>query len=148
MLRSRRVQLTSPFRKRMVFTGHQRFTGAAIVVAALVSSACLPSLPVPNQTSSSTSPSTTASTNTGSIRIGKAVRGDLTGVVTFAAPLQTKGQIAVVPRVMATLNKVNVDVGSRVRPGDTLAELDHADLDERVLSAQAAQASAEARLAQ
>jgi multidrug efflux pump subunit AcrA (membrane-fusion protein) len=132
----------------MVFTGNRGFTGAAIIVAALLCSACLPTLPLPSQATAANSQSTTAAANTGTIRIGKAVRGDLTGVVTFAAPLQTKGQVAVVPRVTATLNKVSVDVGSRVRAGDTLAELDHADLDERVLAAQAAQASAEAKLAQ
>jgi RND family efflux transporter MFP subunit len=82
------------------------------------------------------------------VRIGKAVRGDLAGVAMFTAPIQAKGQVAIVPRVQATLLKLDVDVGSKVRAGDTLAELDHSDLDEQVLAAQAAQSTAEAKLAE
>ena len=89
-----------------------------------------------------------ASTSPSGIRIGKPVRGDLNGVLTFAAQIQTKGSVAVIPRVTATLNQLDVDLGSRVRAGDTLAELDHADLDQHVLEAQAAQAGAEAKLAE
>jgi multidrug efflux pump subunit AcrA (membrane-fusion protein) len=122
-----------------------------LVVAALValtSSGCLPVLSVPGQSSGTPAQSTTSASTSGAIRIGKVARADLNGVITFAAPIQTKGQVAIVPRVTAMLNKFAVDVGSRVRAGDTVAELDHADLDERVLTAQAAQASAEAKLAQ
>jgi RND family efflux transporter MFP subunit len=114
---------------------------------ALLSSGCLPSVPLPgDQTASAATVQNTPST--GSVRIGKVVRTDLNGVVTFTAPIQTKGEVAIIPRATATLNKLDVDVGSKVRAGDTLAELDHADLDEQVLAAQAAQATAEARLAE
>src|SRR5258708_26966155 len=88
-----------------------------------------------------------ARSSSSAIRIGKALRGDLTGVLTFAAPVQAKGEVAVVPRVSARVDQLNVDVGSRVRAGDVLFELDHSELDQQVLAAQAAQASAEARLA-
>jgi multidrug efflux pump subunit AcrA (membrane-fusion protein) len=115
---------------------------------ALTSNACLPSFAAPGQTTTSTTQPTTTSAASNSIRIGKAVRGDLTGVIQFSAALQTRGQIAIVPRVSATLNKLDVDVGSRVRVGETIAELDHTDLDQQVLAAQAAQASAEAKLAE
>jgi RND family efflux transporter MFP subunit len=121
---------------------------APLVLAALVASACLPSFSAPGQTPSAASLSTTNASTSGTIHIGKAVRGDLNGVIQFAAPLQTKGQVAIVPRVTATLNKLDVDVGSRVRAGDTIVELDHNNLDEQVLAAQAAQASAEAKLAE
>ena len=119
--------------------------GAAL---ALLSSGCLPLLPAPGQTTAA-SPQTSAVTTTssGTTRIGKAVRGDLNGVLAFTAQVQTKGEVAIVPRVTATLDKLDVDLGSRVRAGDTLAELDHSDLDQQVLAAQAAQASAEAKLA-
>src|SRR5438128_12306920 len=106
-------------------------------------------LSVPSQTAAAATAATTTSTAPGgTIRIGKSVRGDLNGVITFAAPLQTKGQVAVIPRVTATLLKLDVDLGSRVRAGDTLVELDHTGLDEQVLAAQAGQASAEAKLAE
>jgi RND family efflux transporter MFP subunit len=125
----------------------------AALAAAFVSSGCIPTLPLPGETAAASTQSTQASTtvattNTGSLRIGKAVRGDLTGVLSYTAQIQTKGEVAIIPRVNATLNKLDVDVGSRVRQGDTIAELDHTDLDEQVLAAQAAQASAEAKIAQ
>src|SRR5258707_14092547 len=92
----------------------------AAIAATLSSTACLPMLSVPSQTAAATTQSTTTSTSPGgTIRIGKSVRGDLNGVITFAASLQTKGQVAVIPRVTATLLKLDVDLGSRVRAGDT-----------------------------
>jgi HlyD family secretion protein len=78
--------------------------------------------------------------------MGKVVRGDLQGILTFTAELAAKGQVAIVPRVVARLDKLDVEVGSRVRAGDTLAELDHTDLEQQVLQAQANQAEAEAKL--
>jgi RND family efflux transporter MFP subunit len=112
------------------------------VAAACATSACLPALPA---TPSSAAPS--SSRASAGIRIGKAVRGDLNGLLAFAAPLQTKGEVAIAPRVIARVDRLNVELGSRVRAGDVLAELDHAALAQQVLAAQAAQASAEARLA-
>jgi HlyD family secretion protein len=106
----------------------------------------MPSFPSASPASATDTTPTRTATSSG-IRIGKAVRGDLNGVLNFAAPIQTKGEIAVVPRVIARLDQLDVDVGSRVRAGDALAELDHTALDQQVLAAQAAQASAEADLA-
>ncbi|MBV8715199.1 MAG: efflux RND transporter periplasmic adaptor subunit [Chloroflexi bacterium] len=121
-----------------------RFVATAAVVSALATSACGPLAPVTTNAATTTQANTTTST----VRIGKAVRGDLTGVAAFTAQIQTKGQVAIIPSVSAALTKFDVDVGSKVRAGDTLAELDHADLDEQVLAAQAAQATAEAKLAE
>lgn len=142
----------------------RRLAAAAVLLLAPLSSACLPMLAVPNQTtdqttasssnqaasssaSGTTASSSSSSSGSGAIRMGKAVRGDLTGVVMLSAQLQSKGTIGIIPRVSTTLAKLDVDIGSKVRAGDTLAELDHADLDNQVLAAQAAQASAEAKLA-
>jgi HlyD family secretion protein len=121
----------------------------AALFAAISSTACLPVLSVPGQTAASTTQSTSSNAATSAtVRIGKAVRGDLTGQLTFTTQLETKGAVAIVPRVNATLLKLDVDIGSRVRQGDTVAELDHTDLDEQVLAAQAAQSTAEAKLAE
>src|SRR5438128_10151174 len=101
------------------------------IVAAFVATACLPTLPVtspPTTANSAQTPRSGAST----IRIGKSTRGDLTGILTFAAPVQAKGEVAVVPRVSARVDQLNVDVGSRVRAGDVLFELDHSELDQQV----------------
>src|SRR5438445_3750014 len=116
------------------------------IVAALVATACLPTLPAPTQPTTANNPPPQRS-SASTIRIGKALRGDLTGVLTYAAPIQAKGEVSIVPRVSARVDQLNVDVGSRVRLGDVLFELDHSGLDQQVLAAQAAQASAEARLA-
>ena len=116
------------------------------IVAALVATACLPTLPAPTQSTTANNPPPQRS-SASTIRIGKALRGDLTGVLTYAAPIQAKGEVSIVPRVSARVDQLNVDVGSRVRLGDVLFELDHSGLDQQVLAAQAAQASAEARLA-
>jgi HlyD family secretion protein len=115
---------------------------AGAAASLLGTSGCLPSFP---STSASAAPS---GSGRATIRIGKAVRGDLSGVLNFTAELKSKGEVSIIPRVSAPLAKVNVDLGSRVRAGDTLAELDHGDLDRQVQEAQAAQADAEAKLAQ
>src|SRR5579864_3150101 len=122
-----------------------RTLAAASLVLSLVATACNPLLPV---TTTNAATTTQSNATSGTVHIGKAVRADLTGVATFTAPIQNKGQIAIVPRVNAPLLKFDVDVGAKVRQGDTLAELDHTDLDEQVLAAQAAQADAEAKLAE
>jgi RND family efflux transporter MFP subunit len=120
---------------------------SATAAAALIgSSACLPTFPGGTTATAADPPPPRASTNV--IRIGKAVRGDLSGVLMFTAQLRTKGEVAIVPRVTARVDRVMVDVGSRVRAGDTLAELDRGELDRQVLQAQAVQAAAEARLAE
>jgi RND family efflux transporter MFP subunit len=126
-----------------------------VTVAAMLGlTGCLPTVPLSTQSTTgagATTPSTDAATSTtttsSGVRIGKAVRGDLNGLLLYAATLQTKGEVAITPRVVAPLSHLDVDLGSRVRAGDALAELDHTDLDQRVLETQAAQANAEARLA-
>ena len=128
---------------------HPATSRRSCVVAAVASSACIPGLPLGNQPAATTTQSAqTTSTNPNAIRIGKVVRGDLNGILNFTAPVQSKGEVLVVPRVIARVDSLSVDVGSRVRAGDVLAELDHTELDQQVLAAQAAQASAEARLAE
>jgi HlyD family secretion protein len=110
----------------------------------------MPGLPVIGNTptASGGQPSRTTSDSSSAIRIGRVVRGDLNGVLNFTAPVQSKGEVSVVSRVIARVDKLSVDLGSRVRAGDTLAELDHSELDQQVLATQATQASAEARLAE
>jgi HlyD family secretion protein len=133
--------LSASFRTRA-----PRYLSLVAVCATLVSAACMPSFPSPSHPAAADAQPTRTAPSTG-IRIGKVVRGDMNGVLNFAAPIQTKGEVAVVPRVIARLDQLDVDVGSRVRTGDALVELDHTELDQQVLAAQAAQASAEANLA-
>jgi RND family efflux transporter MFP subunit len=120
---------------------------AAVSLAVLSSSACLPAIPLPGATVA-TDAQATPSASAGAIHIGKAVRGNLTGILTFTAEIQAKGEVAVVPKITARLDQLDVELGSHVRAGDNVAELDHSDLDQQVLAAQAAQATAEAKLAE
>jgi HlyD family secretion protein len=124
------------------------------IVALLGLAGCLPSVPLSTQSTTgattsnqATTTSTSTSTTSSGVRIGKATRADLNGALNYTASLQTRGDVAIIPRVIAPLSHLDVDLGSRVRTGDTLAELDHTDLDQQVLEAQAAQANAEAKLA-
>jgi RND family efflux transporter MFP subunit len=112
----------------------------------LSASGCLPALPLAEPDRATDAPAARAAPN--AIRIGKAVRGDLTGVLHFAAPVRAKGDVSITPRVTARLDRIMVDMGSRVRQGDTLAELDRGELEQQVLTAQAAQTAAEAKLAE
>ncbi|MBV9170325.1 MAG: efflux RND transporter periplasmic adaptor subunit [Chloroflexi bacterium] len=134
----------------MFSPGSVRFRGALAIAALtcilVASGACLPAITVPG-TSVATDTQATPNASAGAIHIGKSVRGDLTGILTFTAEIQSKGEVAVMPKVTAPLNKLDVELGSHVRAGDNVAELDHSDLDQQVLAAQAAQASAEAKLA-
>src|SRR5229473_4822376 len=89
-----------------------RRLGAAVVVTLLVCSACVPALPLIGNAPAATIADPTPRPNSGATRIGKALRGDLNGILTFAAPIQAKGEVAVVPRVIAPITQLNVDVGS------------------------------------
>jgi len=119
---------------------------ATAAAALLGSSACLPSLPGGSTVTIADPPPARPPAN--AIRIGKAVRGDLSGVLTFTAQLRAKGEVWIVPRVSARVDRLMVDMGSRVRAGDTLVELDRSQLEQQVLEAQAVQAAAEAHLAE
>jgi len=119
--------------------------GASVVAALLGGAACLPSF---SSVTTSTGTPTVPSHDSSAVRIGKAVRGDLSGTLMFTAEVAAKGSVAMVPRVTARLDKIAVAMGARVHAGDTLAELDRSDLEQDVQQAQAAQASAEAKVAQ
>ena len=83
----------------------------------------------------------------GSIRISRVTRGDITGVLTYAGDLRPKPGATVSSRVAGRLERLHVDIGSTVRSGDTVAELDRAALEVQVVHGEANLAAAEARLA-
>src|SRR5438105_5615535 len=124
------------------------YPAVAVLIAMFGTSGCLPAVPALGAAPAAQADAQSARASANTIRIGKAVRGDLNGVLTFTAPVQAKGEVGVVPRVSARLDQLHVELGSRVRAGDILADLDHSELDRKVQEAQAAQASAEAKLAE
>ena len=83
----------------------------------------------------------------GGVRIARVARGDLSGVLLYAGDLRPKQGATVSARVTGRLERLYVEPGSRVREGDTLAELDRAALEVQVVQNQANLAAAEARLA-
>ncbi|MCL4534204.1 MAG: efflux RND transporter periplasmic adaptor subunit [Bacteroidetes bacterium] len=66
--------------------------------------------------------------------------------MSYAGSVQPVAQVNVVPKAPGRIQKIYVDVGSAVKQGDLIAELDHATLDAQVLQAQANVASAQSKL--
>ncbi len=71
----------------------------------------------------------------------------ISGTVVYSANVVSRARVTVLPKVAGQITVLNVDVGSAVKKGDVLAELDHTSLDAQVAQAQAAVAVARAKLA-
>jgi len=81
------------------------------------------------------------------VAVAAAQRGDIAGALSFTGDVLARSAITVVPKVSGQIERLNVDVGSRVKAGDTLAQLDAVPLEAQVRQAEAALAGAQARLA-
>jgi len=68
-------------------------------------------------------------------------------VLTYSGNVQAKRQVNVVPKVAGRVTKLNVDIGSKVKAGDVIAELDTDMLDAQLAQAQAGLALALAKQA-
>ncbi|MBI4319670.1 MAG: efflux RND transporter periplasmic adaptor subunit [Chloroflexi bacterium] len=80
------------------------------------------------------------------VNVAAVTQGSISSVLSYAGSIQARAQVNVVPRTAGRLDKVRVDVGSPVKAGDIIAELDHFTLDAQVRQAEANLMSAEARL--
>ncbi len=111
----------------------------ALIGAGLLSSACLvaPATASPDRAATGRSP----------VRTVRVIRADLAGVLNYAAELRAKPGAVIAARTSGRLERLLVDVGTSVRQGDTVAELDRAALEVQVVQGQANLAAAEARLA-
>ena len=81
------------------------------------------------------------------VRTARVQRGDISGVLNLTGEIRSQGQQTVTARVTGRLERVHLDVGSTVQEGQPLAELDRTAFELRVAQAEAALATAEARLA-
>jgi multidrug efflux pump subunit AcrA (membrane-fusion protein) len=72
--------------------------------------------------------------------------GELTASLAISGSLSARSRVAVVPKMSGTLTKVLVDIGTRVRAGQTVALQDTRELDAQVDAATAAVAVAKASL--
>ncbi len=73
--------------------------------------------------------------------------GAISGVVVYSGNVDSRAKVSVLPKVGGQITVLNVDVGSVVKKGDVIAELDHATQDAQVAQAKAAVAVAHAKLA-
>lgn len=72
---------------------------------------------------------------------------NISGTVVYSGNVESRAKVSVLPKVGGQITVLNVDVGSVVKKGDVIAELDHATLDAQVDQAKAAVAVAQAKLA-
>jgi len=112
-------------------------------LALLLASGCLSSLAPPPRATDAPQPRRGST-----VKLGRVVRGDINGVLSFTANLQSGAPVVVSPRVAGTLARIIPQVGSRVNEGDPVAELDKGALEAEQQRAQAALNAAEARKAQ
>src|SRR5262249_18270553 len=78
---------------------------------------------------------------------GATGRGDIQQSLSYSGDIRAREQISVLPKSTGRIEKVLVDVGSRVNAGDTLAVLEQDSAEIAVLQARATLAGAEAKLA-
>lgn len=76
-----------------------------------------------------------------------ATTGDLGSSLTFNGTISTVQQTNLVPKTAGRIEKIFVDVGDRIKTGQTLVQLDRGTLDAAVKQAEANVQSAQARLA-
>ncbi len=82
------------------------------------------------------------------VSVAKAVEGPITQVVAYSGTVQPADSVNLVPKISGRITKLNVDVGSKVKAGDVIAELDKASLEAQVAQAQAGVDAAKVKLEQ
>lgn len=82
------------------------------------------------------------------VRTATVTPGSITGAIVYSGNVTSRNRVSVLPKIAGQITVLNVDVGSPVKKGDVIAELDHAALDAQVDQARAALAAAQAKLAQ
>jgi RND family efflux transporter MFP subunit len=78
--------------------------------------------------------------------VRNSARGNITASFSYTGDVRAKAQVALIPRVAARIERMNVDIGSEVKRGDVLAELDRTQLQASLRQAQGSLQSAQARL--
>lgn len=122
-------------------TVHPRRVLTALVAIATISAGCSQVTAPPPTTVRP--PAQSASVPATQVR-----RGDVQEVLGYSGEIRAKSQIAVLPKATGRIERVLVDVGSRVRAGEVLAELEQDSPVLQVMQARAAVAVAEAKVAQ
>ncbi len=82
------------------------------------------------------------------VNAAKAVTGPISEVATYTGNVQPGNTVNVAPQISGRIVKLNVDVGSQVKAGDVLAQLDTSTLSAQVAQAQAGVDAAQVKLQQ
>lgn len=81
-----------------------------------------------------------------SVQVAPATTAKISGTVAYSGNVTSRATINLIPRTSGQITVLNVDVGSTVKKGEVIAELDHAMQDAQVSQAEAGLAAAKARL--
>lgn len=73
-------------------------------------------------------------------------RGNVAATFTYSGSIQARASVNVLPRATGRIERLYVDIGSRVRAGDVIAVLDRTQLEAQVRQAEGALQNAQARL--
>lgn len=111
-----------------------------LTLAVALVGACARPAPTPVSTTTTAPPAA-------SVRTTPVVRADLSSTLSYSGDVKAKASLTVVPRASGRVEKLMVDVGSPVKVGDVIAELDRDAASLVLKQNQAALAAARARLA-
>ena len=125
--------MARPFVTRLVIGG--------VAAASLVLAAC------GTQRPSAAPAATPTAVPAASVSAQTATRGGIQQTLSYSGDIRAREQISVLPKVSGRVERTLVDVGSRVKAGDTLATLDQESVQITALQARASLAGAEAKLA-
>lgn len=82
-----------------------------------------------------------------SVRVAPAMTANVSGKIAYSGNVVSQATVNLIPKTAGQIVDLKVDVGSTVKKGDRIAQLDHAMQDAQVSQAEAALSAAQARLA-
>jgi len=126
----------------LALTSPRRAAALSVVLTGLFVAGCT----VAGAASPQPSP-TPATVTRAPVVTAKAVMGKLSSAATYSGNVQAVAQVPIVPKVSGRVKSLKVDVGSQVKAGDVIAELDTDLLAAQLAQAEAGLALAEAKQA-
>jgi len=81
------------------------------------------------------------------VKLGQVASGNIRSSLTYSGDLSPKYTVNVMPKESGRILKLAVDLGSQVKRGDVIADLQHNQLDAQLAESRAALEAAQAKLA-
>ena len=119
----------------------RRVVPVFVVTAGVVLLAACGTSGSPSEATSSLPPGTSA------VGVAPATLGSISETTAYAAIVEAKDQVDVVPLATGRIERLTVDIGSEVREGQVIAQLSHGTYDAQLEQANAMLRDAQARLA-